>query len=148
VYHTTHPFPQTSLLANDHCSESSVWFESSGFCYSILDLPWNSSGIACCPVSWRSCSFGSPPLQQFIDGVDVGWPTQSLGSGPWAPVVAELFSHQLSCTGVTKVSSPFCPGEGPDHVSSGTRPAGLSSHPWSRFSYPHATRVSSTTMPR
>ena len=28
---TVHPFAQTALLANVHCSESLVWFEASGF---------------------------------------------------------------------------------------------------------------------
>ena len=51
------------------------------FCYTMdtgpcLDSTWLSS---CCPVSWRSCSFGSAGLaqplymlQQIIEGVDVG----------------------------------------------------------------------------
>lgn len=39
-----------------------------------LEPHWDSSQISwCCPMSWRSCSFGSiGPARQFIDGVHVG----------------------------------------------------------------------------
>jgi hypothetical protein len=30
-----YPFDHSSLLANVHCNESLVWYEASGFCYSI-----------------------------------------------------------------------------------------------------------------
>jgi hypothetical protein len=30
-----HPLVHTSLLANVHCSDSLVWFQASGFCYTI-----------------------------------------------------------------------------------------------------------------
>jgi hypothetical protein len=35
VCHMGHPFVPTALLANGHCNESLVWFEASGFCYSV-----------------------------------------------------------------------------------------------------------------
>jgi hypothetical protein len=80
---------------------------------SMLDPHQDSSQLSCCcPVSWRACSFSSAGpapsyhmLQQFIDGVHVGW----ANSKPWvwAWVLAELVSPpallyphhqgQLSC---------------------------------------------------
>lgn len=35
VYSTVHPFVHTSLLVNVHCNDMKVWYEPSGFCYSI-----------------------------------------------------------------------------------------------------------------
>jgi hypothetical protein len=32
---TADPFVHTSLLANIHCNDLLVWYEASGFCYSI-----------------------------------------------------------------------------------------------------------------
>jgi hypothetical protein len=61
--------------AKVHCSESMVGFEAFSFCFTISI---RSSQISCCcPMSLRSCSFGSSGpapymLQQCIDGVDVG----------------------------------------------------------------------------
>jgi hypothetical protein len=63
------------VLASAHYIDPLAWHKPSGFCYSIhirisLRLPY------WCPVSWRSCSFGSvgsaPSCkQQFINGVEV-----------------------------------------------------------------------------
>jgi hypothetical protein len=56
----------------------------------ILEIHWDSSWISCCcPVLWRSCSFGSvglalsSVLRQLLHGIDV-WngPFESPGSGP------------------------------------------------------------------
>jgi hypothetical protein len=71
------PFVHTSLLANVHCNESLVLFKASGYCYSIntgtsLGLLLD---ILCCPVSWRSGSFGSVGLVLSctpVSGVGVG----------------------------------------------------------------------------
>ena len=56
----------------------------------ILDPYLDSSWISCCPVSWRTCSFGSAGLgpscslaDRIIDGVDAGVDQlKSSGSGP------------------------------------------------------------------
>lgn len=78
---------------------------------STLDPQWDSSQIACaCPVSWRSCSFGSAGLALSLapavhrDGVDIGW----ANSEPWmeAWVVAELSAH-CSCSSTVLISSPL-----------------------------------------
>lgn len=49
---------------------------------------WDSSWVSCCPVSWKSCRFGSADLalhmlQQLVDEVDVGLgqPALVLGLG-------------------------------------------------------------------
>lgn len=86
VLHST-PFVHTSLLANVHCNESLEALAS--VTLSILGPHRGSSQTSCCcPVSRRSCSFGSAGLAQFTDGVDV-----ELG-------LAVLYTHhwgQISC---------------------------------------------------
>jgi hypothetical protein len=72
------PFVHTSLLANVHCNDSLVWYEASGFCYSIDTGPhWDFSWISCCcSVSWRYCSFESvgpaPSFTPAINEEDIG----------------------------------------------------------------------------
>ena len=74
------PFAQTVLLANVHCSESLVWFEASGFCYTIntgssLGLLLDTLLSPCVMEIlqlWFSARVALHKLQQFIDGLDVG----------------------------------------------------------------------------
>lgn len=35
VFHTVFSFTQKAFLASIHCDESLVWFETSGFCFTI-----------------------------------------------------------------------------------------------------------------
>jgi hypothetical protein len=75
----------TSLLAKACCNESLLCFVAlASATLSILDPPKDPSQISfCCPVLWRSCSFGSVGLVVFsaptdhIDGL-----THSPGSEP------------------------------------------------------------------
>lgn len=75
---------------------------------SILDPHQNSSRLSCyCPVSWKSCSFGSAEpalhaLQQFTDKMDTG--VRQLRAKIWVWVQAGL-AHSLSCTCATRASS-------------------------------------------
>lgn len=77
--HTIFPFAQIPLLANVHCSESLVWFEASGFCYTIN--PGTSLGLVGYPVvalcheilvALDLQDLSLHVLQQFTDGVDTG----------------------------------------------------------------------------
>jgi hypothetical protein len=43
VCHMVHPFVSTFYLANVCCNQSLVWFEASGFCYTIN--PGSSLGL-------------------------------------------------------------------------------------------------------
>lgn len=75
VCHTVCPFARTVSLADGGCSESLVWFEASGFCYSTTGTPLRYPVVA--PVSRRSCSFRSAGLASshapaVHRGVDVG----------------------------------------------------------------------------
>lgn len=56
---TVHPLVQTASLANVHYNKSLVCFKASGFHYSITRTPLLPCG---CPMSWRSCTFGSAGL--------------------------------------------------------------------------------------
>ena len=115
---TVYRFAQTAWLANVHCSESSVRFEPSGFCYTINTASlWDSSWISCCwPVSWRSCSFGSvglaPSHAPTVHRWGGSWGGQlkalDLGlGGSW--VVQPDSSPVLTPAGTTL---PNCPGWG------------------------------------
>lgn len=57
----SHPFAQTAFLANVHCSESLVWLEASGFCYTTntRSLPGLLSDVLLLPCVMRYFSFGS-----------------------------------------------------------------------------------------
>lgn len=80
VSHPFYHFLQTSLLINNHCNKSLVWFKASGFYYTIN--PESSLGLlSCCSlVSWRSA--GLTPSCVLIDEVDAVWNNQALG-GSW-----------------------------------------------------------------
>ena len=90
--------PQNALLTTPLCSQMAIAMTSwSGMrplvsaTLSILDPHWDSSWISCCcPVSWRSCSFGfESPATSCTPAVH-WWsrcwsrPPQSHGSGIWA----------------------------------------------------------------
>jgi len=85
VSHST-PFAQIALLSNAHWSGLRPLASAT---LSILYPHWGSSHTSCCcPVSWRSCSFGSagpasshsPAIQRC--GRCWDGPTQSSRSGP------------------------------------------------------------------
>ena len=77
-----HRCPQDTCLsihfANIHGNVSLVWFEASGFCYtinSVLGTPSRCSVVApCCgdPAALGLYVWPLPQLQQFIDEVNVG----------------------------------------------------------------------------
>ena len=72
VYASVH----TSLIANIHCNESLVWFEASGFCYTINAGSSQGYPVAVLcrgdPAALNLQDWPYHTLQQFIDGVDVG----------------------------------------------------------------------------
>lgn len=73
VWITVCPFAQTALLANVH--SKSHWCGSRPLASatpSMLDPPHGFSQVSsCCPVSWRSCSFGSTgPAPSFAPAVN------------------------------------------------------------------------------
>lgn len=98
------------------CKGVTVLTEVSGFCcYRIIDSRWGSSWLSCCcPVSWRSCCFGSagssPSRAPIVhrSGGYCGGPTHSPSSGPgWNNLLAFAHSHfpdELSDT--ASASSP------------------------------------------
>ena len=72
------------------CREPVVWFEVSGFCYTVDAGPHCDSSwmCCCCPMSWRSCNFGfaglaasSPPQVALACAASV--------AGLWLPVKQE-----------------------------------------------------------
>ena len=109
-----HPFVHTSLLANVHCNESLVWFEASGFCYTIntgssLGLLSDILLLPCVMEIlqlWicRTSPFMHHMLYHCISGGDVG--IGQLKPWIWAWEVAEWVSPQLSCSHTSRVSSP------------------------------------------
>jgi hypothetical protein len=111
VYPTVYPFIHTSLLANVRCSECLIWFEASGFCYTInpgtsvgllltiLLLPCVTELLELCiyRTGFFACSSGS------LVGYMWDRPTQSPGSGPeW---YLSWSACQLPCTHTTRASS-------------------------------------------
>lgn len=104
VCHTIQPFAQTALLTKVHCSKRLVWFQASGFCYTmntgsspgflsdILLLPWVMEILQL----WfqrsrlfpRSGSSGSSCMGQLLGRAN-------LKPHSWAWVVAELFSSPV-----------------------------------------------------
>ena len=97
-----------SLLANVHCNESLVWFEASGFCYTInsRSSPVFLLDILFLPCVMRSCYFGFAGLALSCapPGHRWGWPTQSPGSWPGWQV--NWSANPLSCTHISRESSP------------------------------------------
>jgi hypothetical protein len=69
VSHSTH-FVHTSLLANVHCNESLVWFDISGFYYTISTIRL-SPGLLL-DVLLLACFLEILQLWQFIDEIDIG----------------------------------------------------------------------------
>ena len=136
----------TSLLENVHCTESLVWFQASGSStLSILDPHRDSSQISCCcPVSQRSCSFGSagptpsysPAIQRWgrclqgtnLKALDPGLGCMCVGQPTGSPKPTR--PGRLSSTASTRSSSAAA-GKGQ-----------------SKFTCSHALRASSPpTMP-
>ena len=84
------PSVHTSSLANVPYYESFIWLRFlASVMTSILDPHQDSSQLSCCcPVSWRSCSFGTEgPASSHVPPVCRwcrfwGGPTQHPGSGP------------------------------------------------------------------
>jgi hypothetical protein len=119
VSHST-PFRSLICTTNVLGSESLVWFEASGLCYTpIPDPHGDSSHISC----FASCH-GDPvalvlqkqpfhTLQQIIDGGDIGW--AKLEPWIWASVVAELvrlptllyWHHQGKFSSTVQASTPL-----------------------------------------
>ena len=70
---TVYPFVHT-LLANVHTSDSLVWYEASGFCYSInTRTPFGYPVVALCHGDPAALALQDQPLQtlqHFIDGAD------------------------------------------------------------------------------
>ena len=74
VYHTVYPSVKTSLvfiaLVQGLCLLLLGQYKS------LTGTPLKYSSQICCPVSWRSCTFGSAELVQShtpaVDGEDVG----------------------------------------------------------------------------
>lgn len=93
---------------------SLIWYKDSGFCYTIypgplLDFSWIA---CCCPVIWKSCTFGPAVLVPSLDPADYRWGWcwgEQVIPWFWAWVVARLVNGQLSLTLTTMVSSPALP---------------------------------------
>lgn len=90
VTHYTHPFLQIASSADVHCSESSLQCEvsintesSQALLSDVLLLPCHGE-----PASFVLQDWPLHTLQQFIDGVDVGWANSTSCIGAW--LVAEL----------------------------------------------------------
>jgi hypothetical protein len=89
-----HPFVHTAYLRMFIAmSHSFVWFEASGFRYTINTDPHRdfSSISYCCPLSWRAYSFEPARLvlsYPLADGLDFG--VRQLKPQIWAWEVAEL----------------------------------------------------------
>lgn len=124
-----------SLLARVQCKESLVWFEASGFCYTVMLGPnWDSSWIPCCFfVSWRSCSFRSTgqvlhKLQKITNRVDIG--VGQPITWFWACIVARLIILQALSPSAPPHPDPHYQGE---LSSSWTTLSGLSCTPRRRL---------------
>lgn len=85
--------PQYTLLSTHLCLQMFIAMSSlrplASASLSILEPHWDSILISrCCPVSWRSCSFGTVgPASSFTPAIHrwgkiLGWTIQSPGSGP------------------------------------------------------------------
>lgn len=141
VCHTEHP------LANVHCNESLVCFEASGFCCVINCYRDFSQISCCCPVSWRSCSFGSTRAALSQAPAGQRWSRGWGGPWVWASVVTERSAHQLSGIFIPRVSTTTA--SSPSVVTSKRQGHFSHSHALKTSSpAPQATRISSTVVSR
>jgi hypothetical protein len=121
VCHAVYHFAQTAFLANVHCNESLVWFKDSAT-LSILDPPQDSSGHPAVTLC-----HGDPAALGLRGGG---------GNGTRQPFrVLQEFIKGCRCWGEPIQN----PGSGPESKLS-----------WSalQLSCAHATRASSTMLPR
>lgn len=136
--HTVHYLVHFPLLSSTHCKESLLWFEASGFCFSINTGP--SLGILLdillLLVPWRCCRFGSVgPMPSFaledhrwgdlgiaqLIALVLGWVVAGLISLPAvphahtsSPVLSQLV-HPMQQGAKGRASSPAFTSSGPTH---------------------------------
>jgi hypothetical protein len=108
---TVYPFVHIFICKCD-CNEVLVWFKTSGFCYTITNFSQISYE---CPMSWRSCNFGSVGWALLCTSAVNRWGrcwSEEGASNPWIWAWALYPSwsvRQLSCTCTTRASSPALP---------------------------------------